>query len=162
MLNDITRDNRVKDRLEELKKLSLSDAGSYVSGGMFDNKEGWFGFGEKNPKEEVKSEAEEQLTVSPLGRGEIKIDLKRYIVLHIWTDYQGEYQWKYDFDDENIHYIKNDEEQGSGDYPKRKIAEDKYEVMRNEYRVTDQKIGFFGDEQIEEVRSYKDLTKKMW
>ena len=100
--------------------------------------------------------------MSPLGRGEIKIDLKRYIVLHIWTDYQGECQWKYDFDDENIHYIKNDEEQGSGDYPKRKIAEDKYEVMRNEYRVTDQKIGFFGDEQIEEVRSYKDLTKKMW
>ena len=59
MLNDIARDNKLKDRLEELKMLSLSDAGSYVSGGMFDNKEGWFGFGEKNPKEEVKSEAEE-------------------------------------------------------------------------------------------------------
>ena len=39
MLNDIARENRVKDRLADLKMLSVSDAGSYLSGGMFENKE---------------------------------------------------------------------------------------------------------------------------
>jgi hypothetical protein len=42
MLNDIARENRVKDRLADLKMLSVSDAGSYVSGGMFENKEVFF------------------------------------------------------------------------------------------------------------------------
>jgi hypothetical protein len=39
MLNEIARDNRVKDRLEELKMLSLSDGGVHVSGGKLDNKD---------------------------------------------------------------------------------------------------------------------------
>ena len=47
MLNDIARDNRVKERLEELKMLSLSDTASYVSDGKLENKEGWLGFGKK-------------------------------------------------------------------------------------------------------------------
>jgi hypothetical protein len=42
MLNDIARENRVKDRMADLKMLSVSDAGSYVSGGMFENKEVFF------------------------------------------------------------------------------------------------------------------------
>jgi hypothetical protein len=39
MLHDIVRENRVKDRMADLKMLSVSDAGSYVSGGIFENKE---------------------------------------------------------------------------------------------------------------------------
>jgi hypothetical protein len=34
-------------------------------------------------------------------------------------------------------------------------------MREEEYVVTDQKIGFFGRELIEEVRWYKDLTKKL-
>ena len=158
MLNDIARENRLKDRLGKLKMISLSDAGVHVSGGKLDNKEGWFGFGKK----EVKSEQEKELTVSPLERGETKTDLDKYIVLHTWTNYAGEYQWRYDLYDKNIHYIKNDKDEGSGEHPKRQIAEEKYEEMREEYTVTDQKMGFFADEVIEEVRLYKDLTQKLW
>ena len=39
MLNDIVKQNRLKDRLEDLNMLSLSDGEPYVSGGRFDNKE---------------------------------------------------------------------------------------------------------------------------
>jgi len=63
MSTDIARENRLKDRLEELKKLSLVDEGVCVSEGI-DNKEGlapwtwgWFGGG----KEKVAPEAQEEL-----------------------------------------------------------------------------------------------------
>ena len=90
MLNDIARDNRVKDRLEELKILSLSDEGVCVSGGV-DNKEGlapwtWkvFGGGKakvapETPKNEETSEnksAVEERSVSSLQTREAEVQAR--------------------------------------------------------------------------------------
>ena len=123
------------------------------------------------PESDGENEQEElQLTVSALKHDEIKIDLEKYIVLYVWTEYERDrrdyacqrlyqYQWRYDRSDGNIRYIRNEEDFGTNIVTNRTIAVDKYNQMREEeYVVTDQKIGFFGRELIEEVRWYKDLT----
>ena len=96
-MNDIARDNRVKDRLEELKKLSLSDEGVCVSGGV-DNKEGlapwtWkvFGGGKakvapETPKNEETSEnksAVEERSVSSLQTREAEVQARESEVIKL-------------------------------------------------------------------------------
>ena len=116
MLNDIARENRLKDRLEELKMLSLSDAGVHVSGGMFENKEALFSCfrvirkprrieplpqSEEGGKAETQNEeksredsdddvhsfhGDEKLQLSGLWKNEVLVDLDKYIILCVWIE----------------------------------------------------------------------------
>ena len=164
MLNDIKREKRLRDRLEELKKLSLSDTGSYISSGMFENKEALFGlFGRSK---NVKRESESQLTVSVLEDDDRLVDLKQYIVVHAWMEHDllnlHHYEWRYYRHDGDIHYIRDGIDMGKGLHPQRDTAVNKYNEMRGEYIVTEQKVKFDGFVRIEEVRQYDDGTQKLW
>ena len=85
MLNDIARENRLKDRLEELKMLSLSDAGVHVSGGV-DNKEGlapwmwgWFGGGKARVAPETPKNQETTETRKDEDKSENKTSVEEYL-----------------------------------------------------------------------------------
>ena len=140
MLNDTARDNRVKDCLEELKMLSLSDAGSYAFGGMFDNKEGWFGSEEKN------NETEQQLTV-PMEGHDIVTDLSKYIVVHAWTEYDRltphKREWVYVKEDGKIHFVEDGNDRGvERREDEKEILIFKHVMRTKEYEVIEQKINF--------------------
>jgi len=172
MLNDIVRENTVKDRLEELRMLSVSGDELCVSG-SFENKgvpfRKWFGFGNE------KVEQEPVLNVSELEHDDMLIDLQKYIVMHVWSEYenlrhrtQHNYEWRYYKEDENlgtvadIYYIKDGVNIGRGEHPEREKAYNKYNFMRQEYVVTQQKLRFNPTVRLEEVRWYDDNTKKLW
>ena len=107
MLNNIVRENTVKDRLEELKMLSVSGDEMCVSG-SFENKGGlllrkWFGIGngkvvsenrnEERPeskKNEVKSlppkKRIKMLKAYPESFVEVHTLKDDYLVIHVWTE----------------------------------------------------------------------------
>ena len=160
MLNDIARDNRVKDRLEELKMLSLSDTGLYFSGGKLENKEGWFGFGKKN------SETEQQLTFPMEGKN-IVTDLSKYIVVHAWTEYEiltrHKRAWVYVKEDGKIHFFEDGNDRGVETRTGEKEILIFKQVMRmKEYEVIEQKINFEPRVTIEEIRKYPDGNRQTW
>ena len=114
MLNNIMRDKRLRDRLDDLKMLSLYDTESYESSGIFENKEGLlscFKVPRKSRKVAPQPRSEEQehvvavtentsranpedevhpfipdkhLELRELQEGEILVDLDKYIVLNVW------------------------------------------------------------------------------
>lgn len=106
MLNDITREKRLRDRLEELKMLSLSSEEMCVCGSV-DNKEGllpwtWSIFGggkgtvdEKKKNEERPETEKEEVKILPkmkhVKRFNPKMELhalhKDYILIHLWGEY---------------------------------------------------------------------------
>jgi hypothetical protein len=160
MLNDIARDNRVKERLEELKMLSLSDTASYVSGGKLENKEGWLGFGKKN------SETEQQVTFPMEGKN-IVTDLSKYIVVHAWTEYdrltRHKRAWVYVKKDRKIHFFEDGIDRGVEKREDEKEILIFKQVMRmKEYEVIEQKINFEPRVTIEEIRKYPDGNRQTW
>ena len=160
MLNDIARDNRVKERLEELKMLSLSDTASYVSVGKLENKEGWLGFGKKN------SETEQQLIV-PMEGEDIVTDLSKYIVVHAWTEYERltrhKRAWVYVKEDGKIHFFEDGNDRGVEKREDEKEILIFQHVMRTkEYEVIEQKINFRPRVTIEEVRKYTGGNQQTW
>ena len=172
MLNDIVRENTVKDRLADLKMLSLS--GDEVLGsGSFENKgvpmlRRWFGGGK------AKVEQEPVLNVSALEDNDLLIDTQKYIVVYAWSSREypdlnhHNYEWRYYKPDEelgtvaDIYYIRDGVNIGRGDHPEREKAYNKYNIMRQEYVVTQQKLSFNPKVRLEEVRWYDDNTKKLW
>ena len=167
MFNDIVRENILKDRLEELKMLSLSDAGVHVSGGKLDNKEGWFGFGGKKT---------ENKKIPPLqvGTHEKLIDLTKYIVLHVWRFYNpgapgshihNLYELRYYRGDNRIHYFINGIEYEAHECEDQyyQTGLDRYNQILEKYEVMDQKTNFYSVESIVEIRRYyKNDTRHLW
>jgi len=178
MLNDIVRENTVKDRLEELKMLFQSDSGHYVPGVRFENKEGWFG--SKNvvnetPTENRESQAEQKKLPRLRAEGrETLIDLREYVVLCAWREWGKALngidrvficELRYYYPINEIHYIKSGADYG--DYEEQVceysgIARHRYEEMLDEYQVIDQKVDFHVFEKIIEIRKYKDGRQRLW
>jgi len=170
MLNDIMRENTVKDRLEELRMLSVSGDEMCVSG-SFENKEVFWNPFTRSGDGKAKVEQEPVLNVSELEEDDMLIDLQKYIVVYAWSGYEGltqhTYEWRYYREDENlgivadIYYIRDGVNIGRGDHPEREKAWNNYHIMIQEYEVTQQKLRF-KPIRLEEVRRYNDNTKKLW
>jgi len=168
MLNDIKREKRLRDRLEELKMLCQPDSEWRVSGGRFENKEGWFG--RKNAVNETpKKITRPALTAE--GK-ETLVDLEEYVILCAWSewgkalngmDHLFECELRYYYLPINeIHYIKDGVDYGERECEHSKIGHDRYTKMLNEYKVISQKIDFGINEKITEIREYKDGTLLLW
>jgi hypothetical protein len=172
MLKAIVRENTVKDRLAELKMLSVSSDEMRVSGGMFENKEGWF-WGKNVVKENTDSQVEQKKLPRLTAEGKEKlINLKEYVVLCAWRElgralngmdriFICELRYYY-LPINEIHYIKTGVDYGNQECGHSGIGRDRYDKMLDEYEVISQKIDFDISEKIIEIRKYKDGRERLW
>jgi hypothetical protein len=174
MLNDIMRENTVKDRLEELKMLFQSDSGYYVSDGRFENKEGWFG--RKNVVNETENTdtqvKQKKLPLLTAEGTEKLIDLTKYVVLYAWREWGRALNGMdrlficelrcYYLPINEIHYIKSEVDYGQQECEYSETGRDRYNQMLHEYKVISQKIDLHINEKIIEIREYKDGRQRLW
>ena len=155
MLHDLVRENIVKERLKELKMLGVSVSET--------------------------SETRKALTLSVQLRGDLIVDVNKYIILYAWkehfyirrveggrTDVVRQCELRYDNVDKHVHYIEDGQDKGTN-WSKEptqywRVGNRFDKIKYGQFKVTQQKVNFDfnNDTVIEEVRQYSDMTEEIW